>query len=81
MKANLKALIALLMCVSSILMLFACVDNSEKNPGGTQGSSPEKTTAPEQTTEAQSTVTPIAEAMRIEEGYVVTSEQTFNMIG
>jgi hypothetical protein len=74
-------MISLILCAILALSLFSCADHSEKNPGGTQGSSPEKTTAPEQTTEAQSTVTPIAEAMRIEEGYVVTSEQTFNMIG
>lgn len=60
MKANLKALIALLLCVFSVLMLFACVDNSEKNPGGTQDSSPEQTTAPEQTTEPEQTTAPAA---------------------
>ena len=93
MKTNLKGIMALLLCVFSVLMLFACVDNSEKNPGGTQDSSPEQTTVPEQTTEPEqttapeqttepvSTVTPIAEAMRIEKGYTVTSEQTFDIIG
>lgn len=81
MNVNCGRIISIILCAFFVLTLFSCADHSEKNPGGTQGSSPEQTTAPEQTTEAQSTVTPIAEAMRIEEGYVVTSEQTFNMIG
>jgi hypothetical protein len=71
-------MISLILCAILALSLFSCADHSEKNPGGTQGSSPEKTTAPEQTTEAQSTVTPIAEAMRIEEGYVYLIADTYS---
>lgn len=87
MKSNLKVLIALLLCISSMITLFACVDTSEKNPGGTQDSFPEQTTAPEQTTDPEKateaiTTAPVkGETMKIEAGYTVTSEITFTTIG
>lgn len=81
MKTNLKGIIALLLCVSSVLTLFACVDNSERNPAGTSNSNTEQSTVPEQTTEAITTAPVKAETMRIEAGYTVTSEITFTTTG
>ena len=60
MKTKLKVIIALFLCVSSILMLFACDEESKKEPSVTSGSTSEQTTAPEQTTEPEQTTAPAA---------------------